>query len=109
MVTPRQFAGWLTETVSPTPLITAGTVGLVLTIAGYGGLFGLPLALLVLWGFGNFLFEVVEHRALGRADWPVMSGDLHKPEPSTVAGSGGCDHAGSSGISGPEATRRFAA
>jgi hypothetical protein len=73
MMTPRQFAGWLKETASPTPLITAGTVALVMTIAGYGGLFGIPLALLMLWGFGNFLFEVVEHRALGRPDWPVIS------------------------------------
>ena len=29
--------------------------------------------MLFLWGFGNHLFEVVEHRALGRPDWPVIS------------------------------------
>ena len=73
MVSARQFAGWLTETISPTPLVAAGTLALVFTIAGYAGLFGLPLALLMWWGFGNFLFEVIEHRALGRADWPVIS------------------------------------
>ncbi len=73
MVSPRQVAGWLAEAVSPTPLVTAGSLALVLTVAGYAGLLGLPLALMFLWGFGNYLFEVVEHRALGRVDWPVIS------------------------------------
>ena len=73
MVPPHLIVGWLVETISPTPLITAATVALVLTIAGYAGLFGIPIAVLSLWGLGNYLFEVVEHRALGRPDWPVVS------------------------------------
>lgn len=52
-------------------------MALLLAVVQYGLYFDLPLVVLVLiyvfWITPNYYFEIVEHRALGNAGWPVFS------------------------------------
>jgi hypothetical protein len=59
------------------PACVALTAGVLVVIGEFGLAAGLPLGYgpigYVLWSVSNYFFEVLEHRATGRPEWPVLS------------------------------------
>lgn len=62
---------------SPSPLIVACVVGILLGVVEFGVFMQLPFVVLVLiyvfWVVANYFFEIVEFKALGNEGWPVLS------------------------------------
>jgi hypothetical protein len=73
----KSITARIAEVISVSPLIVTLIVGLMLAVIEFGDFIGIPLVLLVrvyiFWFTPNYFFEVVEHRALGSAGWPVFS------------------------------------
>lgn len=65
------------ELFSLSAFTIAFIVGCLLGVIEFGVFIGLPVYLIVavyvIWFTSNYFFEIVEHRALGNAEWPVFS------------------------------------
>jgi hypothetical protein len=67
----------LADLFSLSPFIVACVVAGLLAVVEFGAFMGLPLVVLVLlyvfWVTSDYFLEIVEHKALGRQEWPVFS------------------------------------
>jgi hypothetical protein len=72
-----RFVRRFTGVVDVSPLIVSCALAIILLVAAFGFVAGLPLAyLLVLfacWALANHFVEIIEHRATGEAAWPAFS------------------------------------
>jgi hypothetical protein len=70
------------------PLLFSLAIGVILWAASFGFATGMRFAYLLVavsvWASANYFLEVVEHKALGAAGWPVMSIDTIAGGPQQV-------------------------